>query len=434
MFLVTNGEEMKAFNLVVASLFTASVTCGQTLPGTRTPAEQKIAWAEASIKAHADHSQPYNDLAVAYIARARETADPGYYDRAEDALRTSFGLIAENLEGEKAQIMVLQGRGEFSRAFDLARTFNKKTPDDLLLYGFIADAAVELGEYPEAENAVQWMLDMRPGNVPGLLRGAALRRLYGDIPGALQFFSQAYQQMAPTQTEELAWTLTQMADAQLSVGHVDDAEALLRSALQKFPAYYLAQESLAGVQMARRHYSEAAQLLQQRNQSFPTAASRYALARAFEHAGQAGEAETAYREFEATAHGQRDSAMNANRELVAYDLDRGHNPAEALQIARGEIAKRHDIRTLDAYAWALHANGQDREAQKQVSKAIAVGVRDALIFYHAGVIAEGQNDLSSAAHFLKVSLETNPEAETATAARAALDRLTAASAEVRSSK
>ena len=275
---------------------------------------------------------------------------------------------------------------------------------------------------------------MRPGNVPGLLRGAALRRLYGDIPGALQFFSQAYQQMAPTQTEELAWTLAQMADAQLSVGHVDDAEALLRSALQKFPAYYLALESLARVQMARQHYSEAAQLLQQRNQSFPTAASRYALALALEHGGGAAEAESAYREFEATAHGQMDSAMNANRELIAYDLDRGHNPAQALQIARGEIAKRHDIRTLDAYAWALHANGQDAEAQKQVSKAIAVGVRDALIFYHAGVIAEGQNDLSSAAHFLKVSLETNPEAETATAARAALDRLTAASAEVRSSK
>ena len=126
--------------------------------------------------------------------------------------------------------------------------------------------------------------------------------------------------------------------------------------------------------------------------------------------------------------------MNANRELIAYDLDRGHNPAQALQIARGEIAKRHDIHTLDAYAWALHANGQDAEAKKQVSKANAVGVRDALIFYHAGVIAEGQNDLSSATHFLKVSLETNPEAETATAARAALDRLTAASTEVRSSK
>ena len=83
---------MKAFDLVVASLFTASVIWGQTLPGTRTPAEQKIAWAEASIKAHPDHSQPYNDLAVAYIARARETADPDNYDRAEDELRTSFGL------------------------------------------------------------------------------------------------------------------------------------------------------------------------------------------------------------------------------------------------------------------------------------------------------------------------------------------------------
>ena len=75
---------------------------------------------------------------------------------------------------------------------------------------------------PRPRQAVQWMLDLRPGNVPALLRGAALRRLYGDTEGAMDFFSQAYQQMPPTQAEDMAWTLTQMADLQLSVGHIDD--------------------------------------------------------------------------------------------------------------------------------------------------------------------------------------------------------------------
>ena len=82
-------------------------------------------------------------------------------------------------------------------------------------------------------------------------RGAALRRLYGDAQGATDFFSQAYQQMAPTQTEELARTLTEMADLQLSIGDIDGADKLLHSAWQRFPGYYAALEVSAQVLTAR---------------------------------------------------------------------------------------------------------------------------------------------------------------------------------------
>jgi tetratricopeptide (TPR) repeat protein len=328
----------------------------------------------------------------------------------------------------------LQGHGEFTRALELARALNKKTSDDVLLYGFIADAAIALGEYNEAEQAVQWMLDLRPGNVPALLRGAALRQLYGDPEGAMLFFSQAYQQMPPTQTEDLAWTLTQMAELQFSVGHLDDAESLLRSALQKFPAYYLALESAARVQTARHHFSEAVELLRQRNQSFPTPASRYALAEALERSGQTTEASSAYQEFERAARPLIESADNVNEELIFYYVAHGNSPAEALRVARMEITKRHDVGTLDAYAWALHSNRQDEEAQRQITKVLQVGVRDAAFFYHAGTIAGSLHDRTSAVRFLKASLELNPSSETSGAAREALEKLVPASAEAALSK
>ena len=141
--------------------------------------------------------------------------------------------------------MILLGRKEFTKALELATALNKKMPDDVMVYGLVADANIELGNYDDAERAAQWMLDMRPGNVPGLLRGARLRRLFGDAEGAMDFYNQAYQQTPPTQTEDQAWILTQMAELQGSVGNVDGAEKLLRSALDKFPNYYLAVESLA---------------------------------------------------------------------------------------------------------------------------------------------------------------------------------------------
>ena len=425
---------MKNFGLAVLSLLLAPIVCAQAPLNTATPAQQKISWAEAAVKAHPDHSQPYNDLAVAYVQRVRETADPSYYVQAETFVQKSFQITPDNLEGQKARLMILLGRGEFAQALGLAKALNKKTPDDVLLYGFIADAAIELGDYGDAEEAAQWMLDMRPGNVPGLLRGAALRRLYGDVPGATEFFSQAYQQMAPTQTEELAWTLTELADLQLSTGDIDGAEKLLHSALQRFPGYYAALEDLARVQTARHHYSEAVDLLRQRNQNFPTAASRYALAQALECAGQATEADLAYREFATTARALINGGDNANEELIFYYLGHEHNPAEALRIAELEIAKRHDVNMLDAYAWALCENGRYEEAQKQIAAALAVGVREAKIFYHAGVIAGKLHHDASAARFLKQSVELNPSSESGAAAREALEKLVPTSAAARAEK
>jgi hypothetical protein len=78
---------------------------------------------------------------------------------------------------------------------------------------------------------------------------------------------------------------------------------------------------------------------------------------------------------------------NSNRELVAYYVDHAKDPAQALAIARREIARRHDVFTLDSYAWALAANGDYAEANRQIRTALAVGVKDPAVLHHADVIA-----------------------------------------------
>src|ERR1700683_4731568 len=120
---------MKTFGLAILTLLAAPIVLAQARLNTVTPAEQKIAWAEAAIKAHPDHSQPYNDLAVAYVQRVRETADPSYYLQAETSLQKSFQITPDNLEGQKARLMILLGRGEFGQALGLAKALNKGTPD-----------------------------------------------------------------------------------------------------------------------------------------------------------------------------------------------------------------------------------------------------------------------------------------------------------------
>ncbi|MBV8438429.1 MAG: tetratricopeptide repeat protein [Silvibacterium sp.] len=419
---------MKKILFTASALLLALFAHGQSLSRGLTPAEQQIAWSRSAIQAHPDKAQPYNDLAVAYIRRARETGDSDYLNQAEAALKESAKRVPGNFEGEKAHAMILLARDQFAKALQFSRMLNQKTPDDTLTYGFIADAATALGDYAEAERATQWMLDLREGNVPGLLRAARLRVIYGDTSGALDFYSQAYQQIPPTQTEDQAWTLTQMAEIQLSTGHLDEAESLLQSALQKFPGYYLTLGSYAGVETARHHYKRALDLLRQRDDSSISLSSRYVLASALECAGESAEAASTYKDFELKALKVTNEAANANRELVLYYLGRGNKPAEALHVAEHEVGKRHDVFTLDAYAWALCANGRYGEAKKQVDTILSVGIRDAAIFYHAGAIAERLNDHADAVRYLNQSLELNPESEVAVAAHDALAKAIAASA------
>jgi Flp pilus assembly protein TadD len=52
-------------------------------------------------------------------------------------------------------------------------------------------------------------------------------------------------------------------------------------------------------------------------------------------------------------------------------------------------------------------NGKDQEAREQIEKALAVGIRDARLFRHAGEIAVGAGDQAAAEKYLRLSAETN---------------------------
>ena len=100
-------------------------------------------------------------------------------------------------------------------------------------------------------------------------------------------------------------------------------------------------------------------------------------------------------------------ADNSNRELIFYYADHANQPEKALQVAQSEFARRHDVFTLDAYSWALHANGKDTEAGKYIERALAVGIRGAKLLRHAGAIALSAGDRVSAERYLREAAELN---------------------------
>ena len=330
----------------------------------------------------------YNQLALAYARRARETADNAYYDRAEEAIGRSLQLAPANFEAQKMRVWVLLGKHEFRQALELARALNKQTPDDLLVYGFLTDANIELGNYKDAEDACQWMLDLRPGNIPAFTRASYLRELFGDVEGAIELMTKAYDRTQPQEVEDRAWMLTQLGHLELVAGRTGNADRILQEALRLFPDYHYTLGTLARVRSAQKKHGEAADLMKRRYTAAPHPENLFALAEALERAGRRAEAGAAFAAFETQALKESQGWDNANRELVFYYANHARKPSEALRIANVEIARRQDVHTLDAHAWALQANNWHREAREQMDRALAVGIKDPELLARAAVIAK----------------------------------------------
>jgi tetratricopeptide (TPR) repeat protein len=352
---------------------------------TQTPAEQRIAAAERLTRSKPS-ADAFNRLALALAARARETADPAYYQRAEKAIDESLRLAPDNFEGRKARVWVWLGQHQFAAALDLAQILNKQVPDDLLVYGFLTDAHVELGNYKEAEEACQWMLDLRPGNIPAYTRAAYLREIFGDFDGAIELMTKSYERTPVEESEERAWLLSQIGHLFLLAGRTRDAEQVLNDALALFPNYHYALANLARLRRAEGRHAAAAELFKRRYDAAPHPENLYELGRALDRAGQQAEAQAAFKRFEAEALVESKSWDNANRELIFYYVDVAKKPADALAIASREVQRRRDVYTLDAYAWALYANGRIHEAQEQIQRALDVGIRDPAVLERAALI------------------------------------------------
>jgi tetratricopeptide (TPR) repeat protein len=371
------------------------------------PAEQSIAAAKAQIEKNPGNYEAYNALALALSRRARETSDANYYAQGEAALQKSFAIAPGNFDGKRVQVWLLLGKHEFAAALQEAKKLNAKMPDDVMVYGFLTDANVELGNYADAENAANWMLKLRPANSAALPRAAYLRELFGDMAGAQELMTMAFESNPPSQVEDGAWLLTQMAHLHLAAGNTEAAEKQLQQALAMFPGYHYALGNLAKVRIQQKRYSEAVSLLEQRYQAAPHAENLFDLAVALHLAGRNEEAKKAFAEFEQKSLKETYIADNSNHELILYYADYANQPQKALEVASREIARRHDIHTLDCYGLALYRNGRYEEAYKQIQAALAVGVRDAAIFRHAGEIALKAGNAQAGERYLQQAAELN---------------------------
>ena len=294
----------------------------------------------------------------------------------------------------------------FDEAHDAALELLRTDSTSIPARGMVAEAAMELGRYDEAARLFGMLETYQSdlGTAPRLARWAELR---GDSQEARRLLREALEQARRRHgmpREQLAWFHLRLGDLALRTGHLGEAERQLDAGLSILPDDYRLLGTLARLQAARHRWRAAA------------ATGELAVAHALDPAtlGLLSDAWRALGDSAKASEYDRAMALSVSRQPGAYHrawslylLDHGRDVQTVLANVMRELETRRDIYGYDLLAWALHASGRNDEARAPMARALELGTQDAMLYYHAGMIALATGDTAAARSRLRHALAIN---------------------------
>jgi tetratricopeptide (TPR) repeat protein len=339
-----------------------------------------------------DH-ETWAALGLAYVERARVTADPSLYPKAEGALRRSLEVRAT---GNPAALIGLgalaNARHEFAAAGTFATAALRADPYAADAYGVLADARTQLGDAPAATDAIQRMLDLRPG-LAAYARASYDLEQRGRAAEATGLMRRALD--AAVDPADIAFCRNQLGDLAWSGGDLTGAAAEYAAGIAADPSYQPLLRGRARVAAAAGRIDAAIADAAAVAARTPTPDTLMEYAGLLRLAGRTGDADrqltlagAAHRIF--VANGGRDDLTGA---LLA--LARGE-PAPAVTLARAEWQRRPFADVADMLGRALHATGQDAEAIRYARRAAELGPRTASYAFHLAMVELSLGDRTAA--------------------------------------
>ncbi len=371
-------------------------------------ADQQIRFYQARLARYPRETGSWDILATAYMRKMRESGDPAYVLRAEQALDRALTLDPRDLNARRLLAWVWLAKHDFAAARRQAEALNAEDPRDYQVAGVLGDAYLELGRYPEAVQAIQRMIDLKPG-LAAYSRVAHLRELHGDIRGAVAMMQLAVEAANPRDPEGLAWTRVQFGHLYASQGDFVGAEHQYTMALQAFPGYHHALAGLGNIRTAQTRFAEAIALYEQALAVIPLPEVAATLGDVYARLGRYEAAERNYALVEYIGTLTQLNRIVYNRELTYFYADHDRRLGQALILAEREASARHDIYTTDTLAWVYFKLGRLEDADRAMRRALALGTRDARLFFHTGMIAWKRGDHQRAERYLAEALRVNPQ-------------------------
>jgi tetratricopeptide (TPR) repeat protein len=371
--------------------------------------DSQIAYYQQLIKRNPRNGKAFYGLGDALIRKARETGDPSYFNRAEEALKKFLEIAPTNAGAIRHLAYVFYSRHEFEPAAVYARKAIEMDANDGDSYGILGDALLEVGKYDAARDAYQKMMQLED-SLYSRSRLAGLKSFHGDSAGSIAELEKAIAagEAMKQPAESIAWAIWQLGTDHFTLGDLEKAESYYRQSLQSYPNYYRAQAGMAQVRGAQKRYDEAIDHYQKAIAVLPMPDYVAGLGDLY---GKIGKPAQARQQYELVEYIGRLNAINQvlyNRELAYFYADHDMKLAESLELAKRELDYRKDIYAYDLLGWSLYKNDKVEEARDAIEKALPLGTQDAKLFFHAGMIYHRLGDKEKAKQYLAKAIATNP--------------------------
>ena len=370
------------------------------------PASDTISLMQDRLRRNPDDAGAYAQLGWAFLQRVRETNDATQYALSEKAFDESLARDMNEVDALIGKGALAASRHQFAAALNWADRAREQNPFKAQIFGVMGDALTELGRYDEAAVIIQKMVDTRP-DVSSYSRVSYQRELHGDIPVAIELMQRAYGSSNQT-AESGLWVQVQLGNLYFNSGDYERAAQTYAAALHTKPDYVYAQAGMARVRAAMGDASGAIEIYERIVKTLPMPEFVIALGELQEHEGRTVEAKRAYDLVRVIEKLSASGGVDVDLELALFDADHGGDPLETVIRAREVVARRPSVAAFDALAWSLFRAGNYAEARNYSVKALALGTRDSMLHFHAGMIAIALGDVVSGKTELEQALKINP--------------------------
>jgi tetratricopeptide (TPR) repeat protein len=360
------------------------------------PSGDPLRDAQATVRAAPASATAYAGLGDAYLSRARESGDPGFYSRAARAFDAALRRDPRDVAALIGVGTLAGLRHDFAEQLRQGQAARRAAPELARPLTAVADAQVELGRYAAAAHSIQRLVDLKPG-LASYARVSYFRELSGHVDGAVRAMRLAVS--AGGSPENTAYVQTLLGDLELARGRTGAARDAYRFALRDIPSYPQALTGLARLDLARGDLQPAAARLRRATDRLPLTSALTLLAEVERAAGRprAASADLAAARVQHALLGRNGTRPDA--EAVLFEANHG-SPQRAVRLGRRVWHASPSIRSADALGWALTRAGRPRAGVAWARRALRTGSRDPMFRLHAGVAARRAGRVREAArHF-----------------------------------
>ena len=393
-------------NTIAIGLLLCLASLG-VVKGSQSASDAEVAKASAAAARRPESDAAWVNLGDAFMQKARETADSAYYTRAEHAYRKALDINAKCVDAMAGMAWVNGGRHEFEASIDWSMKVLAIDPKNPAAYGLIGDAAVEMGDYDEAFDQYQKMLDSKP-DLSSYGRSAHLLQITGDTRRATWLMMKGVAAGGPY-AENTAWCRSQVALIYYSEGAYVPAEQVLDEGLKYLPNDYHLLSVMGKVKAAKQDYAAAIEYFKKASEIAPQQDIVAALGDLYGLTGQTELMKRQYALVESIGRLNKANGVKGDMLTAKFYADHDMKLEEALKMAQEEYATRKNVYAADTLAWCYFKSGRIEDAKKYIRLALKQNTPEALFRFHKGMIygKAGDQGVAQQAFYEALSLSPN---------------------------